>query len=464
MYEINDTIVAVSSASVDSRTIGKSIVRISGSETFGVVGKVFQTEIDLPRRGIATGRVHVYDKIETEAIVYCFSAPHSYTGEDMAEIHFFASDVVVRALLNKLFEHTRSAGPGEFTLRAYLNGKMDLSQAEAVAEIVSSSNKFQLAAAEKLLAGKLGEAAESLRADILDIMSLIEAGLDFSTEGIEFVSREKAGETVRGINVRLEQILNGSIRYEELIDLPSVGLAGAANAGKSSLLNALLGEDRSIVSWQRATTRDVLTGVLELKNSRCALFDCAGLKGESEISEILDKLAQHAAVEALNASNLILFCVDVSKDDYSEDVSLSKMTVSERFILVATKCDLFCGRELAKRLAGLSKLFVADPIASSVYADDGIENIRDIIEKNVIEIKGKAVESAERIAITERHRSATKDAIANLCGAIEEIEAGSDEVAAMFLRNGYKDLAGLEREDIDERILERIFSGFCIGK
>lgn len=292
MYDINDTITAISSPSTSTGRGGKSIIRMSGPQVLEMLAKMFRPEGEITKRGIVKGKIRIDDELEIATTVYVFFGPASYTGEDLVEIHIFEADVVVQQILRKLFAEARLAGPGEFTLRAYLNGRMDLSQAEAVAQVVAGSNKLQLEAAQKLLAGRLCETTGEIRSELLEILSLIEAGLDFAGEDIEFVTVQKAVDTISMIRSRLEELLAGSIRYEEEIHLPAVGLAGAPNAGKSSLLNALLGKDRSIVSPQRATTRDVLTGVLELDRCNCALFDCAGLLPSDRRAGVLDTLAR----------------------------------------------------------------------------------------------------------------------------------------------------------------------------
>jgi tRNA modification GTPase len=179
MYDIADTIAAISSASGVGASVSRTILRISGSDTGRIAGTLTGGGYCFGKRGVCSGCI-VVDGISVDSTVYSFPGPASYTGEDIAEFHFFAAESVVEAVFQKVLGSCRLAGPGEFTLRAYLNGKIDLSQAEAVSQIVSSSNKFQLSAAEKLLAGKLCETIAEIRGELLDIMSLIAAGRDYS--------------------------------------------------------------------------------------------------------------------------------------------------------------------------------------------------------------------------------------------------------------------------------------------
>ena len=248
---------------------------------------------------VISGKLAIDNELEIDAQLYLFPAPHSYTGDDVAELHIQTNSAVVETLMGSFFSRGfRMAGPGEFTARAYLAGKIDLAQAEAVNEIVVSSNTFQLAAAEKLLSGRLAEATAKIQSELMDCLSLIEAGLDFSGEDIEFVTRDQAEKRIFGIKTELESLLAGSIRSEAIIDLPAVGIAGAPNAGKSSLLNKLLGEERSIVSHKRKTTRDVLTGLLSLAHCRCVLFDCV-------VRQILKLLTNYYNICFGKASKLV---------------------------------------------------------------------------------------------------------------------------------------------------------------
>jgi len=462
MYQFGDTIAAVSSPTCDKRVI----IRISGPETIDACRCVFRPEVSAGGCGVITGWVEVDSELSVEGKLYVFFGPRSYTGETVAEIHLDSNSSVTEALMGRLFgEGIRLAEPGEFTARAYLNGKIDLAQAEAVNEIITSSNKFQLAAAEKLLAGWLGEITAKICFELMESVSLIEAGLDFSGEDIEFITREGAIERLSAIRERLGELLAGSINYERVIDLPAVGIAGAANAGKSSLLNRLLGESRSIVSEQLKTTRDVLTGLLELRHCNCVLFDCAGLMQRPQ--GILDELAQQAAVESLRKSLVVIFCVDVSKEDWSEDVAIRGLIEPEILIRVATKSDLMSKERLTSRLAELMDLFGGEFLVTSAKDGSGIERLGEAIDKRIVDVQGGGGASAggqNGVALTVRHRQVVTEAIGSIEGAISEMVSGEEEVVAMLLRAAYQGLSNIERADVDERILKRIFSRFCIGK
>jgi len=472
MYELDDTIAAVSSPGAGQR----AIVRISGPETINICERIFSSPIPKDRSGIFSGHMAVDQELQVDATLYLFLAPHSYTGDDIAEIHIHTNAAVTEALMGNLLSaggQIRMAGPGEFTARAYLNGKVDLTQAEAVNEVVVSSNKFQLAASEKLLAGRLGKTTSKIRSDLMDCLSLIEAGLDFSGEDVEFITRPQAVEKLTQINNELEQLLSGSIRYEEVVDLPAVGITGVPNAGKSSLLNRLLGQERSIVSETHKTTRDVLTGILTLAHCKCVLFDCAGLITESH--EILDELAQQAAIGALRNSSVVVFCVDIAKKDWNEDISIRTLIEPESLIPVATKTDLLSEKLVTKRLGELHELFGVEFLAISVETGSGIELLRETIDRTIVDMtvgadsSGQVLEQISTVALTTRHKQAITESIENVREAISELKGGNDEVAAMMLRAAHQELFDIESatggaERTDEQILKRIFGRFCIGK
>ncbi|MHC4060848.1 MAG: tRNA modification GTPase [Planctomycetota bacterium] len=468
MYQFNDTIVAVSSPRAEQR----AIVRISGPGTLDALRRIFRPSIPEEGNAVIAGSLTIEPELRIDAKLYLFLGPYSYTGETIAEIHFYTNPALTEALLSELLRGgLRMAGPGEFTARAYLNGRMDLTQAEAVNEVVVSSNRLQLAASEKLLAGRLAETTAKACADILDCASLVEAGLDFSGEDIEFVPRPELVERLTGVKNELEQLLSGSISYEEVADLPSVGIAGAPNAGKSSLLNKMLGATRSIVSERRKTTRDVLTGQHMLRHGRCVFFDCAGLVLSPK--DILDELSQRSAAEALRNSSVVVFCVDAAKTDYSEDTAVRELIEARVLVAVATKSDLLAGDILADRILMLNELFGAVFVPTSSKTGAGLESLRELIDKKIVELtRGAAGPSTavgsegpqSWVALTARHRQAVVEAVADIGESISELKKDDDEVAAMMLRAAYQSLSRIEQPSIDEQILERIFGRFCIGK
>jgi len=457
-YNINDIITAVCSG--QSPAV-KKIIRISGDKTFDVLNS-FAAQNFQNQRVVIHTLINI-DEFELNCCFYLFPSPHSYTGEDLAEIHLFACDEIVEIVLSKLLAMgCRTALAGEFTYRAYINGKMDLSKAEAVAQLIQSSNQYQLSAAQQLFSGSIEQKVGQIRQEILDLLSLIEAGLDFSAEDIELISPQKAIETAGKIRNSLDELLTGSITFEQIAQAPSVVIAGDTNAGKSSLVNALVGAKRSIVSEQSGTTRDVLEHWLKLDKCDCVLFDCAGLVARP--ADILQTLANDAAIKAINDAIVIIFCADITKPDYSNDLEISKHFSRKPAIYAATKCDCLTDDQTKIKLKSIKKLFGDDFVNTSAKTGIGLEKLKKLIQQNIITKTSDATEAAQKAALTARHRQIVIESIKNIEEACDELEKGNEEISAMFLRSALQNLSSFEAEHIDEQILETVFSRFCIGK
>lgn len=464
MLNIDDTIAAVSSASVPAGSVGRSIIRVCGPETFEILSGLLPDQGVPEKNAIAACCIRIDGELSVDGLLYVFRQPHSYTGQDLAELHLDVCSEVVSAILKKIYEHARPAGPGEFTQRAFLNGRIDLTQAEAVAEIVSSANTTQLAAAERLLHGRFSNVIAELRKEIIELVGNIEAGLDFSEEDIEFVSVDAAQVKVKLIIQRLTDLLEGSIRCERMIDLDSAGLAGTPNAGKSSLLNALLGQSRSIVSGTEATTRDVLTGVLKLEHLDCVLFDCAGLLLPEERTTLIDRLSHQAALTAINKAAVVLFCVDLTRTHLSSDLQMRDQIAAETIFYVGTKADLLSEEQIAERMEDLHEQFGTSFLPISSRSQTGLEAIKKRIDDELTALRAGDRDYQDRLTINQRHEQRLQEAVKLLAESVDEIRAGSSEIAAMLLRQAYEQLGGLERENIGEAVLDGIFSRFCIGK
>lgn len=496
MYNVNDTIIAVSSGQTPSI---KKIIRISGDKTLDILKSLAGQDIQ-NQRTISNFTITI-EGLKTESLLYLFPSPNSYTGENVAEIHICACEEAVNTLFSKLLSlGCRGALAGEFTYRAYINGKMDLSRAEAVAEIIESSNQYQLLAAQRLFGGSIEQKVSQIKKEIFELLSLIEAGLDFSAEDIEIISTKKAGENAKKIRSELDELLYGSITFEQISQAPSVVIAGAANAGKSSLVNALVGENRSIVSEQSGTTRDVLEHWLKLEKCDCVLLDSAGVIVEP--GDILQSLANEAAMKAIKDATILIFCADITKEDYTTDMrilvnikeldSRSPIAVEDKLrgndttawasadakamadrkahptkthiVFITTKSDLLSRDETIKKIMNLKNIFGHSFLITSAKDNLGLEKLKDLIEENIIAGTCCAGEAAGKTAITERHRKAVTESIINIDNANNELQKDNQEIAAFLLRAAIQHLSSLETEHIDEKILDTIFSRFCIGK
>jgi tRNA modification GTPase len=464
MLQVDDTIAAISTAAVPVGTVGQSIIRVSGPAAFDTISRLLTTPKPIEKNYISPCTIHVDDDLNINGSVYAFFQPHSYTGQDLAELHLDACAAVVEKILENLYQYVRPAQPGEFTQRAFLNGKMDLTQAEAVAEIVSAANVTQLAAAEQLLKGRFSDSISKLREQVIELLGLLEAGLDFSEEDIEFITPDQAIERIDSFKSTVLELLNNSIRCERIIDLDSVGLAGVPNAGKSRLLNALLDTQRSIVSDTEATTRDVLTGVLPLDHLDCVLFDCAGLLNEKQQNTLVNQLSHEASLTALNTAAVVLFCVDAGKSDFAADLQMRQQISAATVIYVMTKSDTVKPEDLGQRQQELQGVFGSEFIPTSAAAGSGLGELKVQIRNELLRLRRGDREHEDRLTINQRHTQKLTEAIQVLGDAANEIKANSTEIAAMLLRQTYELLGSLENEEISEVILDSIFSRFCIGK
>ncbi|MCF7972207.1 MAG: tRNA uridine-5-carboxymethylaminomethyl(34) synthesis GTPase MnmE [Phycisphaerae bacterium] len=457
MFDLSDTVCAVASGQDAQR----SIVRVTGDRALSWCGSLLRDPIELTRNGLVLTQVAAAEDLWIDAAVYVFLAPKSYTGQTLIELHVTAPSVLIHALLDRLLSlGIRQAGPGEFTARAYLNGKIDLAQAEAVNDVISGTNSLQLAAAERLLSGSLSKRIQQLQADLLDLMSLLEAGMDFSEDDIEFVTRDQAQDRVRSILTGMQQLLDQSQRNETLAHLPSVGIAGVPNAGKSSLFNALLGQDRSVVSNKHKTTRDVLAHRFGLPGGDCVLFDCAGLIQRPD--HVLDQLAQQAAVESLRHCHLVLFCADVTKSDWAEDLAVFDLIPECPVTVVPTKIDLLVPDRRMTQVALLKSAFnkPAHPVSS--LTREHLEDLTTLMDQILFESQ-TAAQGPDMTLLTARHRHMLSQAIESMQDAEELLSHGMDDVACMTLRATYQSLGHVEQH-VDEQVLATIFSRFCIGK
>ena len=464
MLNMDDTIAAVSTATVPGGAVGRSVIRVSGPDTFGILPKILTPEKPVQKNRISPCIVHVDEELDVDGFLYTFFQPHSYTGQDLAELHLDACGAVVEAVLKKLYQSVRPAAPGEFTQRAYLNGKLDLTQAEAVTEIVSAANTAQLEAAEQLLKGGFSDAIAKLREQIIELLGLLEAGLDFSEEDIEFISPGQALDRIQSFSDTLTGLLNNSIRCERLIDLDSVGLAGVPNAGKSCMLNALLGKRRSIVSDTEATTRDVLTGLLQLEHLDCVLFDCAGLLSHQQQNTLINRLSHEVSITALNKAAVVLFCVDANKKEVSADIEMRRQISAETVIYVLTQIDSIAEEALQQKLARLKELFGTEFVPTSSVTSAGLEKLKKQIEDTLLKLRRGDREHEDRLTINQRHERKLTEAIKLLNESANEARVNSTEIAAMLLRQAHEQLGTLEAENISEAVLSSIFSRFCIGK
>lgn len=440
---------------------GISVIRISGDKAFAIADAVFQGA--KPVNECHSHTVHygaIVDSVSRETIdtvlLSLFRNPHSYTGEDVVEISSHGGYYVAQRILTALYHlGARPAQPGEFTLRSFLNGKIDLTQAEAVADIIHSKSEKSHKSSMELLSGKLSSLIHRLREDLLNICSLLELELDFSQEGIELTDKKNVIGRLEKIELTIHQLLSSYNEGRIVREGIRVALIGKPNAGKSSLLNVLLQEERAIVSHIAGTTRDTIEESIMLEGIEFVFQDTAGLRSSTDSLEIEGIKRTSKIIEA---SDIILLLVDCSVNPGPEDItfikSITEQNTGKSIIPVLNKIDLK-GFDYASILL--------DAVRISCVSHDGI----DLLKKKLISVSiPQHDSSASSITITNvRHRDALENALTSINSAKTTIINGlGGDFASVDLRGALNYLGEIIGLTTPDDILNNIFSSFCIGK
>lgn len=459
MFDVDDTIIAISSA---AGAAARGIVRISGPEALSSLADIFAVDEGFdPRqaagRSCLRGRCRLSEQIGCTAMVLIFRRPHSYTTQDMVELHLPGTPALLEMVQRELMRQgVRPAEPGEFTARAFLGGRIDLTEAEAVAEVINARSDSQLMAAEKLLDGQLHRSCRKLSSELAELLALVETGIDFSEEDIEFVSRQELIDRLTAARNLLRNILKESVSWKQLNHLPAVVVAGPPNAGKSSLVNALTGYPRSVVSAIAGATRDLLTVPLSLPHGECMLIDTAGL------GETADPLAEHSrrlSYRALAEGELVLWVYDCAAGGEGDEAAVCKGISGKRVIRVGNKADRV--KAAARRDSNDAE---ADMYISALRGD-GLKELKERIDAALHLETGRY--SEEAIALTIRQQEALLAAQSGLEQALELMglpDESGVELIALELRDGLDKLGEISGEVVSEEVLGIIFRRFCVGK
>ncbi|QXU50941.1 tRNA uridine-5-carboxymethylaminomethyl(34) synthesis GTPase MnmE [Chryseobacterium sp. D764] len=459
----NDTICALATAN----GIGAlGIIRVSGNEALSVVQKSF------PAKNLEKQKSHTihygYFMDEEEAIdevmLSIFLAPKSFTTENSVEIAFHGSPHIGKRILETLIKNgARMAKAGEFTLRAFINGRIDLSQAEAIADVIASDNEASRKVAINQLKGGITNEISVLRTDLLNFVSLIELELDFAEEDVEFADRSALSGLLDKIEVKLNSLIE-SFQYGNAIkNGTAVAIIGKPNAGKSTLLNSLLKEERAIVSNIAGTTRDTIEEILHIKGHAFRLIDTAGLR---ETVDEIEAIGVKKAKEKVENANILVYLTDAATEDFSEDIEMIQSLLREdlKLIICATKIDEVVPTkyETVENIFRNAISHEFDFITISAVENQNIQDLKNELSSYVEHLKS---EENNVVITNQRHFEALRKSLEAVHKVKEAISSQiSTELLAYELRNALEHLGEISGEVTNDEVLGNIFSKFCIGK
>ena len=454
-----DTIAAISTAMTNS---GIGIVRISGEEAFDIIKRIYKGKKDKDLSKVKSHTIHygyIMDGKETidEVLVMIMRGPHSYTGEDTVEINCHGGVFVVKKILETVIKYgARPADPGEFTKRAFLNGRMDLSQAEAVIDVINSKNEYALKSSVSQLKGNVQKKIKEVREEIIYHTAFIETALDdpehISVDGYG----EKLRVTVDKLLGELDELLKTSDNGRIIKEGIKTVIVGKPNAGKSSLLNVLVGEDRAIVTDIAGTTRDVLEESIQLQGISLNIMDTAGIRDTEDIVEKIgvDKAKAHA-----NEADLVIYVVDASRELDENDFEIMEMIQDKKAVVLLNKSDLdtVVTKDMVRKHIDKAMIEI------SAKEESGIRELEETL-KNMF-FHGEISFNDEVYITNVRHKTAIQNAYDSLQKVIMSIDNDMPEdFYSIDLLDAYEPLGSITGETIGEDLVNEIFSKFCMGK
>ena len=456
----NDTIAAIATTMSSS---GIGIIRISGEEAISISEKIFLPKKNGKRLSeqdtytIHYGNIVDGEEILDEVIVLLMRGPHSYTAEDTVEIDCHGGVLVMKKILELVIKNgARPAEPGEFTKRAFLNGRIDLSQAEAVIDVIQAKNEYALKSSVSQLRGSVLKKIRQIREKILYEIAYIESALDdpehISLEGYPEQLEEKVDNLIHEADELLITSEQGRVLREGIRTV----IVGKPNAGKSSLLNALVGDERAIVTDIAGTTRDILEEQIQVRGLSLNILDTAGIR---ETEDLIEKIGVDKAKESVQNADLILYVVDSSTDLDENDDEIISMLKDQNVIILLNKSDL----QMTTTPALIEKRLKKPTVCISAKEETGIDEFSSLLEEMFL--NGKVSFNSEVYLTNIRHRTAMKEAKDSLEKVLESISMGMPEdFFSIDLMNAYESLGRILGESLGEDLVNEIFQKFCMGK
>ncbi len=436
------------------------IIRLSGSKAVAIVDSLFPSKNLAQKRShtIHVGLLQSEEKVLDEVVVSLFKAPRSYTGEDVVEISCHGSPFIHQQVINACVQKgARLAKPGEFTQRAFLNGKLDLAQAEAVADLIASNTAASHKTALNNIRGGFSQALKSLREQLIRFSALIELELDFSQEDVEFADRTQLKALVQEARGHTQQLLQSFQLGNVIRNGVSAAIIGRPNAGKSTLLNALLNEDRAIVSEIPGTTRDTIEEVINIDGILFRLIDTAGIR--SHTTDSIESVGIEKSLEKMRAADVVLYLFDVNETSPAElEKTAAEMQAQGiHFLLVANKVDLVDEAAARQRFS-----HQAGVLAISAKSGRHLEPLKERMVDAVLQ-QGVAGENV--IVTNARHFHSLQEVNKSLTDVAEGLEnAIPGDLLALDIRRCLHYLGTITGEVSNEDLLDYVFSKFCIGK
>lgn len=473
-----DTICAVATPTGEG---GIGIIRMSGPNAAAIASKIARLRINRALESLPTHTLHLADIISTpghlpggvaqplvreeciidEGMVVYMKGPHSFTAEDVVEFHCHGSTVVLRRVCEScVTAGARLAQPGEFTKRAFLNGRLDLSQAEAVLDTIKAKSEFALSIAQRQLRGELGRYVQGLRATLLSMQAQVEAGIDFSDEDISFVSRGELMADLQNIGGQVRAMLDTADTGRALRDGVRVVLAGLPNVGKSSLLNSLIRDNRAIVTDVPGTTRDIIEESVIWNGLPITVVDTAGLRDTVDVVE-LEGIRRSNDAQA--QADLILYVIDAVEVWKIGAPNFPLPLFGPKHLVVLNKIDGLSPSGEHPLLTALEKRIHHPILPISTKTGEGLEQLKTTITSRFLSV---SFESNEGVMIANvRHRVALEQALTAITHALSSLEKGAlAELLSVDLHDAAEALGEIIGNITSDDVLERIFSDFCIGK